>query len=303
MTSLTQRRLLSPILALALLTAARANLVPSAPDEDAAYTTGTRAMNESRWSDAVLAFDQVIKSHAKRADAALYWKAYSLSKLGKRDLAGATCGQLGAQFTQSSWNGDCRALLLSNQIAEASTRAYNIPPIPPIPPIPSFPGSSSAHSKDPDTDLKILAINSLLNRDPAQAVPLLRNILSSNQPHEFKRQALFVLSQKHSPEADALMHDLLTAKMGPDLQRQAIQAAGVFSGRHSNDLLAEIYQSSPDGGVKREIVNAFFISGDDVHMVALARSEKNVDLRRQIVSQLALMQGKAATDYMMELLK
>jgi hypothetical protein len=38
-------------------------------------------------------------------------------------------------------------------------------------------------------------------------------------------------------------------------------------------------------------------------MVEMARSEKDVELKRTIVSQLALMNDKAATDYMIELLK
>jgi hypothetical protein len=35
----------------------------------------------------------------------------------------------------------------------------------------------------------------------------------------------------------------------------------------------------------------------------MARGEKDLELKRTIVSQLALMNDKAATDYMVELLK
>jgi hypothetical protein len=38
-------------------------------------------------------------------------------------------------------------------------------------------------------------------------------------------------------------------------------------------------------------------------MVEMAKSEKDLELKRTIVSQLALMNDKAATDYMIELLK
>jgi hypothetical protein len=46
-----------------------------------------------------------------------------------------------------------------------------------------------------------------------------------------------------------------------------------------------------------------FITQDAPHLVELARSEKDMELKRTIVSQLAIMHDKAATDYMMELLK
>jgi hypothetical protein len=37
--------------------------------------------------------------------------------------------------------------------------------------------------------------------------------------------------------------------------------------------------------------------------VALARKETDLEMRKQIVQQLSMMQSKAALDYLMELLK
>src|ERR1700757_4304323 len=83
--------------------------------DDDAYTVGTRAMDENRWQDAVSAFDKVISERGKRVDAALYWKAYSLNKLGKTQLAIATCDQLHSQFADSSWNKDCNTFSVDVQ--------------------------------------------------------------------------------------------------------------------------------------------------------------------------------------------
>src|SRR5258708_19794774 len=94
-----------PIHALMTEVASPAAFIVIADDDP--YTTGTRAMNEHRWPDAVSAFDKVISEKGKRVDAALYWKAYSLNKLGKTPLAIATCDQLHSQFSSSPWNKDC----------------------------------------------------------------------------------------------------------------------------------------------------------------------------------------------------
>src|SRR6202043_1621583 len=83
--------------------------------DDDAYTVGTRAMDEHRWPDAVTAFDRVINEKGKRVDSALYWKAYSLKKLGKTSLAIATCDQLHSQFADSSWNKDCAVISMDGQ--------------------------------------------------------------------------------------------------------------------------------------------------------------------------------------------
>jgi hypothetical protein len=118
-----------------------------------------------------------------------------------------------------------------------------------------------------------------------------------------KKHAIFVLAQSKSPEAQSILHDAVTGKMDPELQRQAITMMAIFEGKRANDTLAEVYRTSTDPNIKRSIISAFFITQDAPRMVALARSEKSLDLKRSIVSQLALMHDKAATDYMLELLK
>jgi len=59
---------------------------PSAPDSGL-YAEGTRAINQGRWADAVKLFTQAASLKSDHADGALYWKAYSLNKLGRRDQA------------------------------------------------------------------------------------------------------------------------------------------------------------------------------------------------------------------------
>ena len=302
---MNRKLLLSPLLAFALLGLAPASPAATVPvvgpDDDPAYVMGTKAMNERRWSDAVLSFDQVINAKGKKADAALYWKAYSLNKLDKQQLAADTCVQLRSQFKDSAWNEDCRALSLSLRVDHAPSNSLSIAQSLQL--NLNMPVLSSGREKDPDAEIKILALNSVMRHDPAQAIPLLRGVLTGDQPAAVKQHALFVLAQSSSPEAQAMMHDLVLGKMGPDLQYRAIQDCGIYQGKRANDALADAYRASSDVKVKRAVISAFFVSGDDVHLVDLARQEKDLELKRTIVSQLSLMRGKAANDYMMELLK
>jgi hypothetical protein len=275
--------------------------------DDDAYTTGTHAMDEHRWQDAVSAFDKVIGEKGKRVDAALYWKAYSLNKLGKTQLAIATCDQLHSQFADSSWNKDCNTFSVDVQVdpkimAEDQTK-IRMDRVHPYVKIRPDMGGDSGVARGSDEDLKMLALNSLLNRDPATALPLLRGILSGNQPLSVKKHALFVLAQSKSPEAEGILRDAALGKLDPQLQGQAIQAMAVFQGKRANDTLAEVYRTTTDPKIKSSIISAMFITKDAPRMVEMARSEKDLELKRRIVSELALMNDKAATDYMMELLK
>jgi hypothetical protein len=278
--------------------------------DDDAYTVGTHAMDEHRWPDAVSAFDKVINEKGKRVDSALYWKAYSLKKLGKTQLAVATCDQLHAQFADSRWNKDCVVLSVDSTVdshAMADQMKLSVNEVHPTVKIAPFnvymDGGDSGVARGSDEDLKMLALNSLLNRDPTTALPLLRGILSGNQPPNVKKHALFVLAQSKSPEAESILHDAALGKLDPQLQGEAIRAMAVFQGKRANDTLAEVYRTTTDPKIKKSIISAMFITQDAARMVEMAKSEKDLELKRTIVSQLALMNDKAATDYMMELLK
>jgi hypothetical protein len=298
-------RLTLALAALSLLSAsspiyALANVAPEVyliESDDGIYAAGTRAMNEQRWPDAIREFDKVIAAKdGRRVEAALYWKAYSLRKMSRLTEAAATCDLLRAQFSSSSWNRDCKAMSIEVRVDARDIDRLNVPVV----------ITSHGEGKtpgDPDAELKLLALNSLSNQDPARAMPILRGILTGNQSDEMKKQAIFVLTQSRSPEAALILHDVVVGKLGTPLQRQAIPMMGVFQGKRSNDTLMEVYRMTNDGQVKRAVISALFISHDAPRMVELARGEKDMEIKRSIVSQLAVMNDKAATDYMLELLK
>ncbi len=72
---------------------ARPGLAPSTPAStltdraDDLYDEGREAIEEGRYDRAVDRFNRLINLKTARTDAALYWKAYSLAKLGQRDEA------------------------------------------------------------------------------------------------------------------------------------------------------------------------------------------------------------------------
>lgn len=284
-----------------------APLPAAAANDNSPYATGTRAMNEHRWQDAIHSFDKVVAAKDKRSDAALYWKAYSLNKLQRHSDAAAICGTLRAQYPDSSWNKDCDILSIGSDdirinLNDQITQNMNIHVHPDVHIDPIVIPNINVDIKN-NPDIKILALNSMLNQDPAKAIPILRDILNGNQSIGVKKHAIFVLAQSKSPEAQALLHDAVTGKMNPELQRQAVMMMALFQGKRDDDTLAELYRTTSDRQLKKSIISALFITQDAPHLVELARSEKDMDLKRSIVSQLAIMHDKAATDYMMELLK
>jgi len=86
------------------------------------------------------------------------------------------------------------------------------------------------------------------------------------------------------------------------LRRAAIQSLGLMGADRTGEALVSLYGAEKDPEVRRAILNAFFIQGNAKALIAIARSEKDMELKKEAVNKLALMDSKEAKDYMLELL-
>ncbi len=85
----------------------------------------------------------------------------------------------------------------------------------------------------------------------------------------------------------------------PELRRTAIRNLGLMG---KSDTLQSIYAKETDHGLKDEVLNAYFISGNSKALVAIAKSEKDAELKKRAVEKLSLMNSKEGNEYLMELL-
>lgn len=234
---------------------------------DPDYQKGLRALDARQWDDAVEDFATSASREGANADAALYWKAYAENRAGRREEALDTISDLKQDYPSSRWLKDANAL-------EVEVRAATGGPV-----------NAGSYGDD---DLKLLALNSLMQSDPDKAVPFLQKILASNNSDKIKDRAMFVLSQSSSPEASKLLGDMARKSSNPDLQMQAIKYMGM-AGKTSQ--LSEVYNSTSDVRIKRAILQAFMVSGSRDFLLKVAKSEKDPELRRDAVKQLALTGG------------
>jgi len=89
----------------------------------------------------------------------------------------------------------------------------------------------------------------------------------------------------------------------PELRRAAVRNLGLIHSDESAKALQEIYSKETDREIKAEVLNAYFLQGNAKALVAIARSEKDAELKKTAVSKLALMHSKEGSDYLMELLQ
>jgi TolA-binding protein len=236
--------------------------------DSGSYEAGKSALDNYSYEKAIERFDKVIsgKNPSSRADGAYYWKAYSLNKLGKRDEALAALAELTKQFPQSGWLNDAKALQAEVQQAK---------------------GQPVSPENQADEDLKLYAINALINSDADRAVPLLEGLLSNpKMSPRLKERALFVLAQSRSDKAHEIVGRYAKGGSNPDLQLTAVRYLGSYRSKESRQLLSEVYASVNDVNVKRAVLRSYENSRDIEHLTAIAKSEQNMDLRREAIRQL-----------------
>lgn len=240
-------------------------LTHSGDQEDRYYERGQRDLDASRWDKAVEDFGEVVSRGGARADGALYWKAYALNKLGRRDEALAAIADLRKDYASSRWLDDARALEI--EIRQAAGK-------------PVVPESAD------DEEMKLMALNGLMNSDPDRALPLLEKLLHSSQSPKIKERALFVLTQNGSPKARQLVVQIAKGASNPDLQMNAVHYLGVMGDKQD---LGEVYTATNDVEVKRAVLHGLMVGGAKEQLFAAAKGEKNADLRREAIHWLGTM--------------
>jgi HEAT repeat protein len=236
-------------------------------NEDRNYQNGTRALDAGRWDEAIEYFTRVVNLNATRADGAMYWIAWAENKRGNGAAALDWLQRLEKTHKDSRWITEARSLGVEiRQRAGQPVKPENVP----------------------DEELRLMALNSLAQADDQRAVPMLEKIVNGTGSPRLKERALYVLAQKGSPEARAII--IKIARGGnPDLQARAVQHLGAFGGADSRQALLDIFKSSTNLAVKRNILRSFMQAGDRTVLLDVARTEAMPELRAEAVQQLGSM--------------
>jgi tetratricopeptide (TPR) repeat protein len=237
---------------------------------DGGYESGTRLLDEHRYDEAIQRFDQVIAAKSDRSDGALYWKAYALNRVGRRDEALGAISALRRDYPSSHWLNDAQALEV-----EVKQKA----------------GQPVSPADETNDDIKLMAINSLMNADPDRAIPLLENLLKSNAGPRVKDRAMFVLTQNRSARAQQVLANYAKGAGNPDLQLRSIRYIGMSGTPEAQQQLVGLYSATNDAAVKREIIRSLMVSNARDAIFNLAKSEKDATLREEAIRQLGAMRA------------
>jgi len=229
------------------------------------YREGQRALEREDWDGASRAFGKLATGSSDEADAALYWKAYADWKLQRKKESVEGLRQLQSAYPASAWADDARALELEIRGGKPSGRAVDAE----------------------DEELKLYALDGLMQVEPEKAVPVLEKLLGGSSSVRVKQRALFVLSQSDAPRAREIL--LRVARTGEpvELRCEAVKTLGIAGEPDDIAALATIARdTSAPPEVRGAVIEAYLIADRSDELLAAAKSDPDPRMRAKAIEAL-----------------
>jgi tetratricopeptide (TPR) repeat protein len=244
--------------------------------ENRMYDQGREYMDQGRYDRAIERFTEVVSMKGTRADAALYFKAWSQNRAGQRADALTTIATLAKAYPKSRYVAQAKAL-------DGEVRRDSGQPVRP--------------DSESDDDLKLMAINALVNADSEQAIPMLEKLLEGTGSSDIDLKRRILRAFMVGGEKDRLSTAAQT-EQNPDLRGEAVQQLGIMG---AHEELWQLYQKETAADIKKRIIQAMFVGGNATRLIDLAKSEKDPEVRRTAIRNLGVMDSKRTGDALVEI--
>jgi len=209
---------------------------------DSLWRAARRAFNRADYASAAKLYGELTRRYpdATRAGDALYWAAFALYK--NDDLVRARSLLITQQerYAKAATLRDGYALLARIQTALAKQgdgeaaawlTTYAQPAQPAQPTQPTQPVQPAqpvvargCPDEDDEDDMRIAALNGLLQMDATNALPILKKVLAKRDACSagLRRKAVFIVSQKHGGETEDILLDVARYDPDAEVRQQAV---------------------------------------------------------------------------------
>jgi HEAT repeat protein len=220
----------------------------------AVYRNARAALNDSNFKRAASLFEQIISKYPRSTYApdAYYWGAFAYYSAKDYEPARALLLRQKQLHPRAATAGDAASLLarVNGQLAKSGDSDAGIDI--------AKKAGEVAKGGCGDMETKVEVLNSFLQMNSEQAVPLLKQILARRDDCsvELRRKAVFLVSQKRGPEVEAIL--LSAARNDPDKE---VREQGVFwlsqvGSERALEYLEDILKSSTDREIQDKAVFA-----------------------------------------------
>jgi hypothetical protein len=142
---------------------------------------------------------------------------------------------------------------------------------------------------EPDTNLRIQALGSLIQTDAKRVIPMLREIALGTGSSRDASRAVFVLAQSGNPDAHTTVIEVARRGSEP-VQIAAVRELGRFGGPTVSAELVKLYETSTER-VKYQVVNALADRSATTALVRIAETESNRRLQERAIVRIGQAGG------------
>jgi HEAT repeat protein len=253
---------------------------------DSVYRRAREMLNRRDYRTAASLFGQIPERFPRSGYApdAFYWQAFALYRIGgDRELRQGieALRRQRERFPKAATQGDAAALERriqgelarrgDSEAAEDIARAAEAAggPVSPVTPVspesptaPELPqaGHQHAHSdcSGSDDDMKVAALNALLQMDAAKARPVLRKVLARRDTGSvcLRRKAVFLVTQQKEPGTEDLLLESVRTDPDSDVREQAVFWLSQVGTDRAVGALDSILRFSQDPEIQNKAVFA-----------------------------------------------
>lgn len=255
-------------------------LIPRAPwnaqdPADSLYRLARRAMADENYRRAAQLFADLVSRYPESdyAGDALYYRAYSLFQLGsQRDLRDAIAAleRQARDYSDASTRDDAKTL--RTRIESLQARQGDADAAQKVAQKATALGREKGCPSD-DDDMRLAALQGLMQMDAEQALPILRQVLEKRGSctESLRKHAVFIVSQKRGDEATTLLLDVARADPSEEVRGEAIQWLGQVHSPRAVAALDSIASSATDDEILGKAIFALSQSRDERSDAALRR--------------------------------
>ena len=137
-----------------------------------------------------------------------------------------------------------------------------------------------------DINVKLVALDALLQMDAEKALPILKRIIRENKDKNIRAKAVFVLSQNDDPSVVPLLGEIARKDADPYVREQAVFWLGQEGGEAGLKSLIDLYAEIKDHKLKEKILFAISQNEGEASfrkLLEIAKTDPELEMREKAV--------------------
>ncbi len=239
---------------------------------DTLYQQARAALNRGDNRQAARLFHRIAleEPDSEYAPDALYWQAFALYRVGGSDALREALSALDLQrerYPDAATRGDADALavrirgaLAQGGDADAAQRVYEVA------------GEAETGYEveggdcpDEEADVRVAALNALMEMDPERALPVLEKVLARRDACSgaLREKAIFIVAEGESPRATEILLEVARTDPDPEVRGQAVFWLSEVDDERAVDALEQILLESEDTELREKALFALSENGSE----------------------------------------